>query len=266
MATGCRRASRRPSWGGCRGQAAPWRAVLPVGSFEQHRGFAGTVSISVEILTAAVADVAESPPHRSVIERLAGIMATVGTMRRQCRTAGQRGLPSDDRSCFPKVAYPPDSQRAARPGTHPTGLQGSFDAPCARGSPAAARVRGRGAPGAGGGAGVAGGCVDQGGDVPGSARAGADGAMQIPGDFLRAGWFAGTAPGQGPSVFPGHVDSRSGPAVFHRLGELRPGDPGAGRAGRRDPVAVRGRAGAAIPGPASRPRRCSGWRPWPRCG
>jgi hypothetical protein len=42
----------------------------------------------------------------------------------------------------------------------------------------------------------------------------------------RAGWFTGAAePGQlGPAVIAGHVDSRSGPAVFHRLRELRPGD------------------------------------------
>jgi Sortase domain len=55
----------------------------------------------------------------------------------------------------------------------------------------------------------------------------ADGAMQVPGDFARAGWFAeGPAPGQvGPSVIAGHVDSRTGPAVFYRLRDLRPGDP-----------------------------------------
>jgi sortase (surface protein transpeptidase) len=53
----------------------------------------------------------------------------------------------------------------------------------------------------------------------------ADGAMQVPADFGRAGWFAeGPAPGQvGPSVIAGHIDSRTGPGVFHRLRELRPG-------------------------------------------
>jgi sortase (surface protein transpeptidase) len=52
------------------------------------------------------------------------------------------------------------------------------------------------------------------------------GAMQVPGDFDRAGWFAGgPAPGQlGPAVIAGHVDSRTGPAVFYRLGDLRAGD------------------------------------------
>jgi sortase (surface protein transpeptidase) len=54
----------------------------------------------------------------------------------------------------------------------------------------------------------------------------ADGTMQVPGDFGRAGWFGeGPAPGQvGPAVIAGHVDSRSGPAVFYRLRDLRPGD------------------------------------------
>ncbi|HET9290647.1 MAG TPA: class F sortase [Actinomycetes bacterium] len=53
-----------------------------------------------------------------------------------------------------------------------------------------------------------------------------DGGMAVPGDFGRAGWFAeGPAPGQvGPAVIAGHVDSRTGPAVFYRLRDLRPGD------------------------------------------
>jgi hypothetical protein len=54
-----------------------------------------------------------------------------------------------------------------------------------------------------------------------------DGAMQVPGDFADAGWFTGgPSPGQeGPAVIAGHVDSRTGPAVFYRLRALRPGDP-----------------------------------------
>ncbi|HJU01888.1 MAG TPA: class F sortase [Actinomycetes bacterium] len=53
-----------------------------------------------------------------------------------------------------------------------------------------------------------------------------DRAMEVPGDFDLAGWFAGgPAPGQaGPAVIAGHVDSRSGPALFCRLRELRAGD------------------------------------------
>jgi Sortase domain len=53
-----------------------------------------------------------------------------------------------------------------------------------------------------------------------------DGTMQVPGDFQVPGWFTGgPEPGQlGPAVIAGHVDSRTGPAVFYRLRELRPGD------------------------------------------
>jgi sortase (surface protein transpeptidase) len=54
----------------------------------------------------------------------------------------------------------------------------------------------------------------------------ADGTMQVPGDFQVAGWFTGAPqPGQlGPAVIAGHVDSRTGPAIFYRLRDLRPGD------------------------------------------
>lgn len=54
----------------------------------------------------------------------------------------------------------------------------------------------------------------------------AHGALSPPTDYATAGWYAdGTAPGDvGPAVIAGHVDSRSGPAVFFRLRDLRPGD------------------------------------------
>jgi hypothetical protein len=54
----------------------------------------------------------------------------------------------------------------------------------------------------------------------------AKGALQVPEDFARAGWFTGgPLPGeQGPAVIAGHVDSRGGPAVFYRLRELKAGD------------------------------------------
>jgi LPXTG-site transpeptidase (sortase) family protein len=54
---------------------------------------------------------------------------------------------------------------------------------------------------------------------------GADGAMEVPAVDL-AGWYRlGPRPGErGPAVIVGHVDSREGPAVFHRLGQLRQGD------------------------------------------
>jgi Sortase domain len=53
-----------------------------------------------------------------------------------------------------------------------------------------------------------------------------DRTMEVPGDFQVAGWFTGgPQPGQlGPAVIAGHVDSRTGPAVFYRLRDLRPGD------------------------------------------
>ena len=54
----------------------------------------------------------------------------------------------------------------------------------------------------------------------------ADGAIETPGRWQVAGWYArGLRPGQpGPAVIVGHVDSRRGPAVFSRLWELRRGD------------------------------------------
>jgi sortase (surface protein transpeptidase) len=53
----------------------------------------------------------------------------------------------------------------------------------------------------------------------------ADGGMEVPAVDL-AGWYRlGPRPGeQGPAVIVGHVDSREGPAVFHRLGQLHQGD------------------------------------------
>jgi sortase (surface protein transpeptidase) len=53
----------------------------------------------------------------------------------------------------------------------------------------------------------------------------ADGAMQLP-DPDQVGWYRlGPRPGTpGPAVLVGHVDDRTGPAVFYRLRQLRPGD------------------------------------------
>jgi Sortase domain len=53
----------------------------------------------------------------------------------------------------------------------------------------------------------------------------ADGAMQVP-DPDQVGWYRpGPRPGApGPAVLIGHVDTRTGPAVFYRLQRLRPGD------------------------------------------
>lgn len=52
------------------------------------------------------------------------------------------------------------------------------------------------------------------------------GVLQPPANPAQAGWFsAGPVPGdRGPAVIAGHLDSTTGPAVFVRLGRLRPGD------------------------------------------
>jgi sortase (surface protein transpeptidase) len=52
-----------------------------------------------------------------------------------------------------------------------------------------------------------------------------NGKLQAPTDFARAGWYAaGPTPGEfGPAVIGAHVDSKSGPAVFYRLGSLKKG-------------------------------------------
>jgi len=58
-----------------------------------------------------------------------------------------------------------------------------------------------------------------------------DGTVEVPRgprEWDTAGWYAGpggTRPGDpGSAVILGHVDSKSGPAVFYRLSELRRGD------------------------------------------
>lgn len=52
------------------------------------------------------------------------------------------------------------------------------------------------------------------------------GALQVPGDAKKAGWYVGSAhPGDaGPTVIAGHVDSFRGPGVFKALGSVRRGD------------------------------------------
>jgi len=53
-----------------------------------------------------------------------------------------------------------------------------------------------------------------------------DGSIEVPHAWNTAGWYdQGPRPGQpGPAVILGHVDSKTGPAVFYRLRDLRPGD------------------------------------------
>lgn len=52
-----------------------------------------------------------------------------------------------------------------------------------------------------------------------------DGTIEVPGDPGEVGWYTnGPAPGDlGPAVALGHLDSAIGPAVFYRLGQLKPG-------------------------------------------
>jgi hypothetical protein len=52
-----------------------------------------------------------------------------------------------------------------------------------------------------------------------------DRTLEVPRDYAQTGWFTGgPEPGErGPSVIVGHVDSKTGPAVFYRLRELRRG-------------------------------------------
>jgi hypothetical protein len=52
-----------------------------------------------------------------------------------------------------------------------------------------------------------------------------DGTLDPPNKFEDAGWYAdGTRPGDtGPAVIAGHIDSKTGPAVFFKLDKLHPG-------------------------------------------
>jgi hypothetical protein len=53
-----------------------------------------------------------------------------------------------------------------------------------------------------------------------------DQQLEVPSDPATAGWYTGgPRPGEpGPAVIVGHVDSQRGPAVFHPLPRLAPGD------------------------------------------
>lgn len=53
-----------------------------------------------------------------------------------------------------------------------------------------------------------------------------DQTVSVPNSYTEVGWYSGgSAPGEvGPAVILGHVDSKSGPAVFYSLGQLKIGD------------------------------------------
>jgi sortase (surface protein transpeptidase) len=53
-----------------------------------------------------------------------------------------------------------------------------------------------------------------------------DNTLEVPSDFSQTGWYErGASPGDpGPSVIVGHIDSKTGPAVFHGLQRLVEGD------------------------------------------
>ncbi len=54
----------------------------------------------------------------------------------------------------------------------------------------------------------------------------ADGSMDVPKDDMNVGWYRyGPRPGQpGSAVIAGHLDSKTGPAIFYSLSSLKPGD------------------------------------------
>lgn len=53
-----------------------------------------------------------------------------------------------------------------------------------------------------------------------------EGRLEAPPDYESVGWYhLGPVPGEvGRAILAGHLDSRTGPAVFFRLGELAAGD------------------------------------------
>ncbi|MGI8722206.1 MAG: sortase domain-containing protein [Geodermatophilaceae bacterium] len=56
----------------------------------------------------------------------------------------------------------------------------------------------------------------------------ADGTLEVPSDFAKAGWFTGgnypADPSGPPGLIAGHVDDYTGPAVFYELSSLVAGD------------------------------------------
>ena len=75
------------------------------------------------------------------------------------------------------------------------------------------------------------------------------GALEVPSSTSVAGWYTGgPKPGAiGSAIIVGHIDSVTGPGVFYRLSELRPGDKVLRQAGRRDAGRVPRNLGPDLP-------------------
>ena len=107
-------------------------------------------------------------------------------------------------------AVPPPSASAARPTTSTVPVASDLDVPTmVRSAPVALQIPSIGV------------------RSPELVRLGkqTDGTLEVPEDYGQPGWYQdGPAPGQfGPAVIAGHVDSKDGPGIFFRLGELKAG-------------------------------------------
>ena len=87
-----------------------------------------------------------------------------------------------------------------------------------------------------------------------------DGSVDVPPlkRHNEAGWFDGgpTAGQFGPALIVGHADTRTGPSVFHDLGELQAGPGDRGAPGGRHGGGLRGELGGALR--QGRSCRCNG--------
>jgi hypothetical protein len=158
-----------------------------------------------------------APPHHRIPILLAG--AGVALAVAAAGAAG--GEPSSAPPAAPAATVPADATPIARPAPPPRRERVRSKALRA-GLPARIRI-----PAIGVDARVIGLRLDR------------DGALEVPRSWGDVGWYVHSPrPGEpGPAVMAGHVDSTSGPAVFYRLGALRPG--ATIQIARRDGTAVR---------------------------
>lgn len=168
----------------------------------------------------------------------------------RAQAASPPAAPSERRSA------PPPAPARARPGATATTTP-TATAPAAVGEPTSLRIPALG--------------VDA---VIAPVGLDAQRRLEVPADAGQVGWFRhGARPGaRGPAVLVGHFDSREGPAVFYRLGALRPGQEitvGSGTARHRfvvDRLEWVGRDAfptesvyGAVPRPELRLLTCAGW-------